>query len=176
MTRFQRVIADRYLVPGTGYLNRSGSEAGVGNAIVEFEHTIRQGSERFNKIGTSTHQPEADSQLELTIDLGDRAQSDSQEAGHISGASATGAFRDIRSNGHRRRPHLRSESKPLIRREVGRNSVDLLGDVETVMPYLKSPKVVHSEITNGAQRRFTPLWSKYPVPSTKYRLFIGSSR
>jgi hypothetical protein len=124
----------------------------------------------------SPDQPEADSQLELTLDLGDGAESDSQEASHVSGTSATGAFRDIRSHGNRRRPHLRSETKPLIRGEVGRDSIDLLGDVETDLPYLEPPKVVHPETNTGPGNRLAPLWSKYSVPSTKYRLFIGSSQ
>jgi hypothetical protein len=174
MTRFQRVIEDRCLVLSTWYSDSG--QARLADPVMELEYSMPQRSERFDEIGTSAHQPETHSQLELTLDLRDGAKSDSQETGHVSGTSATGAFRDIRSNGHSRRPHLRSESKSLIRRKVGRDPIDLLSDVETDLPYLEPPKVVHVEFSTAVRNRLTALRSQYEVPNTQYRLFIGSTR
>jgi len=176
MTRCQRVIEDRYLVFGTWYLDKSGSGAGVGDAIVESKKPFRQDPEGLSDVRTRLDDFEPRGELELAVNLGYRAQSDPYESGQFSWTAAPCSFGDVRSDRHGSRPQLRREPKSFLCRKISSQLIDLRSQDQAVLPHLEPAKVVHAEISTEARRRFTPLRSKYQIPGTRYRLFIGLAR
>ena len=173
MIRCLRIIADRYLVLGTWYLD---SEAITDQSVMQSEDSVSEPGQLRKQLVNFIQHAKAGCKLELTFEFGRRSDGHTEETSHLLGATSTCSFGDVGTDRDRRRSYLPSQPEALLRGKKRSDPVGSLSNLHCLSPNLEPPKVVHLETNTGPGNRLAPLWSKYSVPSTEYRLFLGSSR
>lgn len=180
----------------------SGTRPELAPDVVSFLHSLDETDQPASKaIDFSRRRahvvddPELAGEIDLAVEFIHRPHSDLEESGELPARASSRTLGDVRTDGYRRRSHLSSESVALLSGKARGRLVDRFPQGDAVVPDVKSTKVPHLPSRTGLHSRLTPLrtplsgsgllpqacgmgqiGSKYPVPSTQYRLFIGQAR
>ena len=87
--------------------------------------------------------PEVRPETEQRVHLRQRAKRHAEGVGELRRTEPGMALSDVRDRRDRGSPELQGQAKPLVRREAGRDPVDLLRQLATTLPRHQPPVLVH---------------------------------
>ena len=184
------LIEDRYPVSGGRYpdANSVQSRPGRRHAVEEAVDPLAECDDRGNEVWLWLGHPQTNGELELAVQLGQRANGDAEKACELLRGPSPGTFGNVRADRYRGRSHLAGKPEQLGARESSGCLVHVSRQVNALVPHVETTEVMHAHRSNrircgGESPRHRlldtddrPLETHNRQPTTEDRPFIGHGR